>query len=57
MSHTVGANTTNYVWSNSGSLPVVLYDGNYYVYGLGLISRTDSQRNQALLSEGWTTAV
>lgn len=45
-SKTVGANTTNYVWSNVGSLLVILYDGNYYAYGLGLISKTDSQSNQ-----------
>jgi RHS repeat-associated protein len=46
VSKTVGANTTDYLWSNAGSLPDVLYDGNYYVYGLGLISKTDSQSNQ-----------
>jgi RHS repeat-associated protein len=42
----VGANTTDYVWSNSSSLPVVVYDGSYYVYGLGLIAKTDSQDGQ-----------
>jgi hypothetical protein len=46
VSKTVGENTTDYVWSNSGSLPVVLYDGDYYVYGLGLIAKTDSQDGQ-----------
>jgi len=46
VSKTVGGNTTDYVWSNAGSLPVVLYDGDYYVYGLGLIAKTDSQNSQ-----------
>jgi len=46
MSKTVDANTTDYLWSNVGRLPVVLYDGNYYVYGRGLISKTDSQSDQ-----------
>jgi hypothetical protein len=31
------------VWGNSNSLPVVLYDGTYYVHGVGLVSKTDSQ--------------
>jgi hypothetical protein len=35
--------SARYVWSNGGSLPVVLYDGDNYVYGLGLIAKTDSQ--------------
>lgn len=53
MSKTVGENTADYVWSNSSSLPVVLYDGNYYVYGLGLIAKTDSQDGQLYyLSDG-----
>lgn len=43
MSHTVGMTTTNYVWDVSAGLPVVLQDGeNTYVYGLDLISATDS---------------
>jgi uncharacterized protein RhaS with RHS repeats len=46
VSKTVGGNTTDYVWSSGGSLPVVLYDGDYYVYGLGLIAKTDSQDGQ-----------
>jgi RHS repeat-associated protein len=46
VSKTAGANTTDYLWSNVGSLPVVLYDGNYYVYGRGLIAKTDIQSNQ-----------
>jgi RHS repeat-associated protein len=46
VSKTVGANTTDYVWSNGGSLPVVLYDGSYCVRGLGLMAKTDSQDGQ-----------
>ena len=40
MSKTVGANTNDCVWSNSGSLPLVLYDESFCVYGLGLIAHT-----------------
>lgn len=47
MSHTVGMTTTNYVWDVTAGLPVVLDDGeNAYVYGLDLISATDSQSDQ-----------
>ena len=39
--------TTNYVWDVAAGLPVVLQDGeNTYVYGLDLISATDSQGDQ-----------
>ena len=43
MSHTVSDQPTSYVWDAAG-LPVILQDsqGNNYVYGLDLISRTDS---------------
>ena len=48
---TVGANTTNYTWDVARGLPVVLQDGNYtYVYGLDLISQTDSSSNQVYYS-------
>lgn len=47
MSHTVGVTTTNYTWDVARSLPVVLQDGeNTYVYGLDLISATDSEDDQ-----------
>ena len=43
MSHTVAGTPTNYTWDVNASLPVVLQDGlNTYVYGLDLISATDS---------------
>ncbi len=44
MSHTVSGQTTSYTWDVAGGLPVILQDsqGNTYVYGLDLISRTDS---------------
>jgi hypothetical protein len=40
--------TTSYVWDVAAGLPVILQDsdGNTYVYGLDLISRTDSGGNQ-----------
>lgn len=47
MRHTVGTTTTNYVWDVAAGLPVVLQDGdNTYVYGLDLISATDSLDDQ-----------
>lgn len=47
MSHTVGMETTNYVWDVGAGLPVVLQDGeNTYVYGRGLISAADSVGDQ-----------
>jgi len=47
MSHTVGANTANYVWDVNRGVPEILQDGtNTYVYGLGRISSTDGAGNQ-----------
>lgn len=47
MSHTVRLETTNYVWDVAAGLAVVLQDGEItYVYGLDLISATDSQGAQ-----------
>jgi len=47
MSHTVGAATTNYTWDVGTSLPNILKDNTYtYVYGLDLVSATDSGGNQ-----------
>ncbi len=44
MSHTANSVTTSYTWDVAAGLPVVLQDshGDNYVYGLDLISRTDS---------------
>jgi RHS repeat-associated protein len=48
MSHTASGTTTNYSWDVNRSLPEILQDGtNTYVYGLELISSTDSSGNQA----------
>ncbi len=55
MSRTIGGTGVSYAWSVSGSLPGILQDsgGNKYVYGLGLISRTDSTGAQEYyLSDG-----
>jgi len=43
MSHTVNGVPTSYIWDVAAGLPVILQDseGNTYVYGLDLISRTD----------------
>src|SRR5439155_27042160 len=47
MSHTVSGTTTNYTWDINSSLPVALQDGtNTYVYGLDLVSATDSGGTQ-----------
>ncbi len=48
MSRTVSGQTTGYTWEAAAGLPVILQDsqGNTYVYGLDLISRTDSGGNQ-----------
>jgi len=47
-SRTVGGTTIGYTWDLTGSLPNVLQDsnGNKYVYGLDLISQTDSSAAQ-----------
>ncbi len=54
MSHTVSGQTTNYAWDAGAKLPVVLQDGtNTYVYGLDLISATDSSGAQTyFLADG-----
>ena len=35
-SRTTGGNTTTFTWDVAGGLPVVLDDGNQYLYGAGL---------------------
>jgi RHS repeat-associated protein len=44
VSRTIGAASVSYVWDVAAPMPVILQDsaGNSYVYGLDLISRTDS---------------
>ncbi len=44
MSRTIGGTGVSYAWGVKGSLPGILQDsqGNKYVYGFGLISRTDN---------------
>jgi len=48
MSRTASGQTTSYIWDVHAGLPVILQDseGNTYVYGLDLISRTDDQGDQ-----------
>jgi RHS repeat-associated protein len=48
MSRTIGGQTVSYKWDVASALPNVIQDsaGNSYVYGLDLISRTDSGGNQ-----------
>ncbi len=43
-SRTIGGVTVTYAWDQNAGMPVILRDsaGNRYVYGLDLISRTDS---------------
>jgi len=41
-SRTVGGNTTTFTWDIAGGLPVVLDDGNQYVYGAGLTAQKQS---------------
>jgi len=55
VSRTIGQTSVSYIWDVNTGLPVILQDseGNTYVYGLDLISRTDSQGNQEYyLSDG-----
>ena len=62
MTRNIGGSSVTYVWDLTGSLPNVLQDsaGNSYVYGLDLISKTDSGGNQEYyLTDGLgsTTAI
>jgi RHS repeat-associated protein len=51
MSHTVGSQTTGFVWDINAGLPLVLQDGTHTnLYGLDLISATDGAGNQAYFS-------
>ncbi len=48
MSRAIGGSSVSYRWDVGAGLPVILQDsaGNSYVYGLDLISRTDSGGTQ-----------
>ncbi len=48
LSRNIGGTSVSYTWDVGAGLPVTLQDsqGNTYVYGLDLISRTDSGGNQ-----------
>src|SRR5689334_1741680 len=51
-SRTVGGNTTTFTWDIAGGLPVVLDDGNQYVYGAGLVSQKQSGNWYYYLADG-----
>ena len=55
MSRTIGQTSVSYICDVNAGLPVILQDseGNTYVYGLDLMSRTDDEGNQEYyLSDG-----
>jgi RHS repeat-associated protein len=51
-SRTVGGNTTTFTWDIAGGLPVVLGDGNQYVYGAGLVSQKQGGSWYYYLADG-----
>jgi RHS repeat-associated protein len=51
-SRTVGGNTTTFTWDIAGGLPVVLDDGNQYVYGAGLVSQKQGGSWYYYLADG-----
>jgi RHS repeat-associated protein len=51
-SRTVGGNTTTFTWDIASGLPVVLDDGNQYVYGAGLTSMKQSGSWYYYLADG-----
>jgi RHS repeat-associated protein len=51
-SKTTGGNTTTFTWDVAGGLPVVLDDGNQYLYGAGLVSQKQSGNWYYYLSDG-----
>jgi RHS repeat-associated protein len=51
-SRTVGGNTTTFTWDIAAGLPVVLDDGNQYVYGAGLVSQKQSGNWFYYLADG-----
>lgn len=51
-SRTVGGNTTTFTWDIASGLPVVLDDGNQYVYGAGLTAQKQSGSWYYYLADG-----
>jgi RHS repeat-associated protein len=51
-SRTLGGNTTTFTWDIAGGLPVVLDDGNQYLYGAGLVAQKQSGNWYYYLSDG-----
>ncbi|MGE0600431.1 MAG: RHS repeat domain-containing protein [Dehalococcoidia bacterium] len=51
-SRTVGMSTTTFTWDIAGGLPVVLDDGNQYVYGAGLTAQKQSGSWYYYLADG-----
>ncbi|MGE0598406.1 MAG: RHS repeat domain-containing protein [Dehalococcoidia bacterium] len=51
-SRTVGMTTTTFTWDIAGGLPVVLDDGNQYVYGAGLTAMKQSGNWYYYLADG-----
>jgi RHS repeat-associated protein len=51
-SKTTGGNTTTFTWDVAAGLPVVLDDGNQYLYGAGLVAQKQSGNWYYYLSDG-----
>ncbi len=51
-SKTTGGNTTTFTWDVNTGLPVVLDDGNQYVYGAGLESMVTAGGTYYYLADG-----
>jgi RHS repeat-associated protein len=51
-SRTTGGNTTTFTWDVNRGLPVVLDDGNQYVYGAGLASMVTATGTYYYLADG-----
>lgn len=51
-SRTVGGNTTTFTWDVAAGLPVVLDDGNQYLYGAGLTAQKQSGSWYYYLADG-----
>jgi RHS repeat-associated protein len=51
-SKTTGGNTTTFTWDVASGLPVVLDDGNQYLYGAGLVAQKQSGSWYYYLTDG-----
>jgi RHS repeat-associated protein len=51
-SRTTGANTTTFTWDIAAGLPVVIDDGNRYVYGAGLEAQVSGSSTYYYLADG-----